>query len=53
MQDDNIPVHLQKTLMCQSQVANAMCEELHQYNPDETNLFINDYIEVLTRYIYE
>ena len=54
MQDDNIPDALAENPdVIQSQVANAMCEELHQYNPDETNLYINDYIEVLTRYIYE
>ena len=54
MLDDNIPDALaEESDVIQSKVANAMCEELHQYNPDETNSYINDYIEVLTRYIYE
>jgi len=39
--------------LCIGKIANAMHNELYQYNPDGTNLYINDYMEVLTRYMYE
>ena len=49
--DDSVP-DIDYDLI-QSKIANAMYSELLQYNPDGTNLYINDYMEVLTRYIYE
>ena len=39
--------------LVQSRVASALHDELHQYTPNEDNVYINDYMEVLTRYIYE
>lgn len=39
--------------LIQSRIASALHDELHQYTPNEDNEYINDYMEVLTRYIYE
>ena len=39
--------------LLQSKVANAIYNELYQYAPDGTNNYIDEYKEVLTRYIYE
>jgi len=49
--DDSIP-DIDYDLI-QSKIANAMYSELLQYNSDGTNLYINGYMKVLTRYIYE
>ena len=39
--------------LIQSKVASAMYTELYQYAPDDTNPYIDDYKEILMRYIYE
>lgn len=39
--------------LLQSKVASAMYKDLYQYSSDGNNIYINDYMEVLTRYIYE
>jgi len=52
--DDNIPNELVDDYdLLQSKIATAMYSELYQYNPKEDTLYLNDYMEVLTRYIYE
>ena len=39
--------------LLQSKIAGAIHDELYQYCPDNSNSYIKDYMEVLTRYIYE
>lgn len=39
--------------LLQSKIAGAIHDELYQYCPDNSNPYIKDYMEVLTRYIYE
>lgn len=52
--EDNIPNKLADDYdLLQSKIATAMYNELYQYNPKEDTLYLNDYMEVLTRYIYE
>lgn len=52
--EDDIPVEVMDDLdLIQSKAASAMYAELYQYAPDGTNVYIDDYKEVLMRYIYE
>ena len=52
--EDDIPVEVMDDLdLIQSKSASAMYAELYQYAPDGTNVYIDDYKEVLMRYIYE
>lgn len=52
--EDNIPEELMGDYdLLNSKIAAAMYSELYQYNTKEDTLYLNDYMEVLTRYIYE
>ena len=54
IQGDTIPdIITDDYELFQNKIASAMYNELYQYNPKEDNLYINSYMEVLTRYIYE
>lgn len=54
LQDTAIPVVVAEDWdLLASKVASYMHGELYQYAPDGTNKFIDDYIEVLSRYSYE
>lgn len=51
LMDEGIPTLDYDLVQCK--VADAMYNELCQYYPDGSNQYIEDYKEVLTRYIYE
>lgn len=51
---DDVPKRLYDEWdLLQSKIASAIYTELCQYDPDEKNMYIKDYMEVLTRYVYE
>lgn len=52
--DDCVPAQLCDDWdLYQSKIAGAMYNELYQYDPKESNMYISAYMEVLSRYIYE
>ena len=52
--DDDIPSEIiDDWELIQSKVASAIYTELYQYAPDGVNVYMDDYKEVLMRYIYE
>lgn len=54
LSEDDIPGQFYDDFdLLQSKVAGAMYAELYQYDPKEENEYIKEYMDVLTRYIYE